>query len=304
MPSPSADTRAPVRTPRSSATGVAVRIPQPHACAHAGPAEAARSAGGDCEAAERDPLRLAILDRDSGFVAVLLRRMQAVGWHSSLLPARTSMKALADIDADVLIVDLSALGAKRWSWLGKLFQQRPDLRVIVCSPSTSVSQRVLSLRLGAEDWLTKPCHPEELIARVEAITRGARRRPARNLEPVRIGDVEVRPDQYQAFAAGRSIRLTQREYHMMELLARGGGEIQQREWIYETLWGRTMSRNDRSVDVCVHKLRRKLELASPGWRYIHTHYGIGYRLAAEPRVGDPVRELRALDELCETSLAA
>lgn len=304
MPFPPADTRALVRTTRSSVAAVAVPIAQPGPFAGGGPVGVARTAGGGREVAEQEPLRLAILDRDSGFVAVLLKRMQAVGWHSSLLPAGISTKALADVDADVLIVDLSAVAAKRWSWLGKLCRQRPDLRVVVCSPSTSVSQRVLSLRVGVEDWLTKPCHPEELIARVEAITRGARRRPERDLEPVRIGDVEVRPDQYQAFVAGRSIRLTQREYHMMELLARGGGEIQEREWIYETLWGRKMSRNDRSVDVCVHKLRRKLELASPGWRYIHTHYGIGYRLAAEPRVGAPVRELRALDELCATSLAA
>ncbi len=57
--------------------------------------------------------------------------------------------------------------------------------------------------------------------------------------------------------------------------------MQPREVIYQCLWGYTMARNDRSVDVFVHKLRRKLERASPGWRYIHTHFGIGYRLAAE-----------------------
>jgi DNA-binding response OmpR family regulator len=67
----------------------------------------------------------------------------------------------------------------------------------------------------------------------------------------------------------------------MVLLSRSGAEAQPRERIYECLWGYEMTRNDRGVDVFVHKLRRKLELASPDWRYIHTHFGIGYRLAAQ-----------------------
>jgi DNA-binding response OmpR family regulator len=96
-----------------------------------------------------------------------------------------------------------------------------------------------------------------------------------------MGEVEVRPDLYQAFVRGRNLRLTRREYQLIELLSRAGSEVQPREVIYQCLWGYTMARNDRSVDVFVHKLRRKLERASPGWRYIHTHFGIGYRLAAE-----------------------
>src|ERR1039458_1355302 len=59
-------------------------------------------------------------------------------------------------------------------------------------------------------------------------------------------------------------------------------EIIERDLIYKHLWGPTMVRNDRSVDVFVHKVRRKLERASPRWRYIHTHWGVGYRFAAEP----------------------
>jgi hypothetical protein len=65
-----------------------------------------------------------------------------------------------------------------------------------------------------------------------------------------------------------------------------------------------MARNDRSVDVFVHKLRRKLERASPHWRYLHTHFGIGYRLAAERVEGSSVHELHAAEELASTRLAA
>lgn len=80
---------------------------------------------------------------------------------------------------------------------------------------------------------------------------------------------------------------------MLELLCGSGGEILHRERIYECLWGYEMARNDRSVDVFVHKLRRKIERRSPAWSYIHTHFGVGYRLAAQPAM-QPVSEVEAL----------
>jgi DNA-binding response OmpR family regulator len=107
----------------------------------------------------------------------------------------------------------------------------------------------------------------------------------RNLEPVTIGEVEIRPDLFQAFVAGASLELTRREFQLIELLAGARGEILERELIYERLWGYEMARNDRSVDVFVHKLRRKLKQASPQWSYIQTQFRVGYRLLAE-RDGD------------------
>ena len=84
-----------------------------------------------------------------------------------------------------------------------------------------------------------------------------------------------------AFVGGCSLELTRREFELIELLAGGEGRVLEREEIYSRLWGYAMVRGDRSVDVFVRKLRQKLEKASPGWRYIHTHFGIGYRFAAE-----------------------
>jgi DNA-binding response OmpR family regulator len=238
-------------------------------------------------------LRVAILDSDSGFLVVLAKRMERLAWKHRVLSPRVTTRTLASLQADALIVDLSVLGATRWTWLARLCEQRPDVRVIVCASDSTVAERVCALRLGADDWLAKPCHPEELIARVEAVTSTRRQPELRDLEPMTIGEVEVRPDLYQAFVGGRNLRLTRREYQLIELLSRAGSEVQPREVIYQCLWGYTMARNDRSVDVFVHKLRRKLERASPGWRYIHTHFGIGYRLAAE-RVESPLGEAELL----------
>jgi DNA-binding response OmpR family regulator len=82
--------------------------------------------------------------------------------------------------------------------------------------------------------------------------------------------------------AGDSVDLTRREFELIQLLAEAQGQVLQREEIYQRVWGYAMVHGDRSVDVFVRKLRQKLERVSPRWRYIHTHFGIGYRLAAEP----------------------
>jgi DNA-binding response OmpR family regulator len=254
--------------------------------------------------AEPAGLRVAILDRDSGFIVVLAKRLERLGGKHRVLSPRVTAKTLATMDVDALVVDISILGPRRWKWLARLCEQRPDVRVIVCTATSTVAERVCALRLGADDWLSKPCHPEELIARVEVVTSLRRRPEQRDLEPVIIGEVEIRPDQYQAFVRGRSLRLTRREYQLIALLSRADGEVLAREEIYECLWGGEMIRNDRSVDVFVHKLRRKLERASPDWSYVHTHFGIGYRLAGEPAEGAAVCELRPAAETTVTSLAA
>jgi len=160
---------------------------------------------------------------------------------------------------------------------------RPGLGVVVCTGRSSVAQRVRGLRLGADDWMTKPCHPEELIARVEAVVRRRKRAEARiDSGPVVVGEVEIRADQFQAFVGGVSADLTRREFELIQLLADANGQVMQREEIYQRVWGYAMVHGDRSVDVFVRKLRQKLEKVSPGWRYIHTHFGIGYRFAPEP----------------------
>jgi DNA-binding response OmpR family regulator len=96
------------------------------------------------------------------------------------------------------------------------------------------------------------------------------------------GELQIRPDQFQAFVRDRSVDLTRREFELIELLSTAEGRVLEREEIYQRVWGYAMARGDRSVDVFVRKLRQKLERASPDWRYIHTHFGVGYRFAPEP----------------------
>jgi DNA-binding response OmpR family regulator len=252
------------------------------------------------------PLRIAVVDRDSGFLLVLTKRMDRLHWKHCVLAPTVPVGKIVSMHLDALIVDPAILGPRSWDWLERLCQARPRFRIVVCTGASTVSDRVRALEMGADDWLSKPCHAEELVARIEAVVGNRRRPEPRNLAPITVGEVEIRRDQYQAFVAGRSLELTRREYELIELLADVGNEVYERELIYKRLWAPTMVPGDRSVDVFMHKLRRKLERASPGWLYIHTHWGRGYRLAAERIDGfGPARsDLEPAREPASASLAA
>src|ERR1700751_392281 len=227
-------------------------------------------------------LRIAVLARDSGFIQVLGKRMERLGWEHRVLASPVPPDAVVAMRLSALVVGLAVLGPQAWEWLERLCGTLPELGIVVCTGPSTVAQRVRGLRLGADDWITKPCHPEEVIARTQSVVR-RRRPPASRTEskPLLAGEVEIRADRFQAFVAGTSLDLTRRGFELIELLAGAEGRVLEREEIYSRLWGYMMVRGDRSVDVFVRKLRQKLEKASPRWRYIHTHFGIGYRFAAE-----------------------
>jgi DNA-binding response OmpR family regulator len=240
-------------------------------------------------AADGAALRLAVIDTDSGFLQVLTKRLERLAWEHRVLASAVPVDTVVAMRLNAIVVDLAVLGPQAWEYLEKLCAALPGLGVLVCTGQSTVAQRVRGLRLGADDWLAKPCHPEELIARVEAVVRRRRRAEARSSGgPITAGEIEIRSDRFQAFVGGASIDLTRREFELIELLAGAEGRVLEREEIYQRVWGYAMARGDRSVDVFVRKLRQKLEKASPGWRYIHTHFGVGYRFSPEPAVGEGV----------------
>lgn len=104
---------------------------------------------------------------------------------------------------------------------------------------------------------------------------------ATNVRVLTAGDVEVRPDEFLALAAGKPLPLTVRELELLTALVERRDRIVGREELYTVVWGEHYRKSDRSVDVYVGKLRQKLEHALPGQRLIHTHFGFGYRFAAE-----------------------
>ncbi len=233
-------------------------------------------------------LRLAVLDRDPGFMQVLSNRLAALGCEYRSLTAPATADALVAMRLNAIVLDLAVLGPGGWEYLERLCARLPGLAVIVCTGPSSVAQRVRGLRLGADAWVTKPCHAEELICVVEAAVRRHRRTEMPDLEQAtEFGEITVRPDLYQAYANEMSLELTAREFEILQLLS-GSDRVLRREEIYERVWGYAMAHGDRSVDVFVRKLRQKLRAASPQWSYIHTHFGVGYRFAPESMgAGEP-----------------
>jgi DNA-binding response OmpR family regulator len=100
-------------------------------------------------------------------------------------------------------------------------------------------------------------------------------------EVLQVGPLQIFPDEHLARAQGRALMLSVRELRLLTELARRADRIVAREELFLLVWGREMRSRDRSVDVYVRKLRVKLEAALPDWRFIHTHFGLGYRMAAE-----------------------
>jgi DNA-binding response OmpR family regulator len=253
------------------------------------------NAGGPAAQRANNRLRLAVIDRDPGFMQVLSNRLDALGWDLRGLSSAVTIDALVSMRLNALVVDLAVLGPGSWEYLQRVCGRLPGLAVIVCTGPSSVAQRVRGLRLGADAWMTKPCHAEELICVIEAAIRRHRRNEMPQIEEsTTVGQITIRPDLYQAYADGASLELTAREFEILHLLSQSD-RVLRREEIYERVWGYAMAHGDRSVDVFVRKLRQKLRTASPEWNYIHTHFGVGYRFAPEPDGGEePLAEIREL----------
>src|SRR3954449_1359659 len=241
-------------------------------------------------------MNVAVIDTDSGFVQGLTKRMQGMGWQYRTLVAPVPLDDLVAMRINCLVLDVTLLGPRAWEYLERVSEGVPGLGVVVCTERSTVAQRVRGLRLGADDWVAKPCHPEEVIARVEAVVRRRRRAETRaETAPVVAGELEIRADQFQAFVGAQSLDLTRREFELLQLLADARGTVLQREEIYQRVWGYAVPHGDRSVYVFVRKLRQKLETASPTWRYIHTPFGIGYRF--DPETDDFAEQIADAPEL-------
>jgi DNA-binding response OmpR family regulator len=240
-------------------------------------------------------------------LTVLERRFAALGWQWESLAYAATHDQLTAMRLHALLLNPTLTGL---DYLERTAMAVPGLAILVCTGSSSVSDRVRGLRGGADDWITKPCHPEELVARIQAVLRRRRVGELPFVEDrIEAGEIAIRPDRFDAYVGDAAAGLSRKEYELLMQLAQAEGRVLEREDIYQRVWGYTMVRGDRSVDVFVRKLRQKLEKISPNWRYVHTHFGVGYRFAAEPAEvapeseAEPHGEPEPLDEPAAYSFA-
>ena len=231
--------------------------------------------------------RIAVIDNDSGFLRVLTRRFDAAGWeyrvHSSSVPP----EELVAMKLNALILDPSVIGPLGWEFLERVCGMLPDLGVVVCTQGSTVAQRVRGLRLGADDWIAKPSHPEEVMARVEAVVRRRRRSRTREEQgPVVAGEIEIRADQFQAFVSGVSLELTRREFELAPGAGRGfGAGDRARGDLPARLGLRDGPRRPLGRRLRPQAARQAPASCRPEWEYIHTHFGVGYRFEPESLTG-------------------
>lgn len=218
---------------------------------------------------------------------------EAIAFHlrRAGLETRVAGDGLAGLSAlrralpDVLVLDLMLPHLDGWYLIREVREWAPELPIIVVTARTNEHDRVEVLALGADDVMAKPFSMRELLARVHAALR--RRSvvsgdgPRESLVMV---DLIVDPELLAASVAGRPAALTPLEFKLLWLLAEHRGRALTRDEIYRRVWGGERGHGDRSVDVLVRRLRRKVDEVEDGSHtYVQTLHGVGYRLEAVPR---------------------
>jgi two-component system cell cycle response regulator CtrA len=176
---------------------------------------------------------------------------------------------------DLILLDLNLPDLSGYEVLRALRVARVNTPVVIVSGLGATADKVRGLELGADDYLTKPFHKDELLARVQAVVR---RSQGPTEEVVRCGDLVVRLDAQRAEVAGQPVPLTVKEYQMLELLALRRGTPVTKEMFLSHLYGGRDEPGLKIIDVFMCKLRKKLAAMSGGIDYVETVWGRGYML--------------------------
>ncbi|MDF9408898.1 response regulator transcription factor [Pelotomaculum isophthalicicum JI] len=163
----------------------------------------------------------------------------------------------------------------------KANRQSASIPVIMLSARSDELDKVLGLELGADDYITKPFSPRELVARVKVHLRRGQMlsvedEPA-EVEEVRINGLVIQPEKYEALLDGVRLELTQKEFELLHLLAGSPGRVFTRDILLEKIWGYDFEPKSRTVDVHISYLRQKIEKDPANPKYIETVRGVGYR---------------------------
>jgi two-component system cell cycle response regulator CtrA len=178
-------------------------------------------------------------------------------------------------DYDIILLDLNLPDMSGYEVLRSLRVAKVKTPILILSGLAGIQDKVKGLGFGADDYLTKPFHKDELVARIHAIVR---RSKGHAESVVTCGDLTVRLDAQQAEIAGRPVSLTGKEYGMLELLALRKGSTLTKEMFLNQLYGGMDEPEHKIIDVFICKLRKKLAEASGGQHYIETVWGRGYVL--------------------------
>jgi DNA-binding response OmpR family regulator len=187
---------------------------------------------------------------------------------------------------DVAVLDLMLPGTDGWSIVERLRSEGIETPIVIVSARGSEHDKVHALGIGGDDYLSKPFGMRELVARVEAVLRRAGMSPASaGGERIEVEGLVIDPDLHAALLEGEDVGLTATEFRLLYVLASEHGRALTRDQLQQRVWGIPHRHRDRTVDVCVRKLRDKIDRRAGRFTYIQTHYGVGYRFAAVTKAG-------------------
>jgi len=215
--------------------------------------------------------RILVVDDDPAIREVLVAYLAREGHE--VLEADGGEAALhLAAGADLVVLDLMLPGLDGWRVAEILRSRDPELPILMLTARGEEEERVRGFELGADDYVTKPFSPRELVARVRALLRRAGHR-----DELVYGGLVIRPKERQVYLDGREVPLSKLEFDLLLVLAQHPGMAYPRERLLERVWGADFFGVDRVVDVHIASLRKKLGDDPENPRFIETVRGVGYR---------------------------
>jgi DNA-binding response OmpR family regulator len=220
-----------------------------------------------------------VVDDEASIRTIARAYLEQAGFRVVCVDNGADALRLAEADPpDLILLDLNLPGMDGMEVAARL-RERSDVFILMLTARSEEADRVAGLRIGADDYLTKPFSPRELVARVEAILRRRRGAPARD-NRLRFRHLTIDPDAREAQANGQTLELSPTEFDVLLALARHPNRALSREQLIDLVWGADFYGTDRVVDVYVGQVRRKLEAAASA-TLIVTVRGVGYRFVDE-----------------------
>ncbi len=233
-----------------------------------------------------------IVEDDNDISHMLKELLQQNGYETA--QAFSGTEALFYIEKELpaaLILDLMLPGMNGEDLLSKIKKEHPEVAVIISSAKEDIQTRVSLLRAGADDYIVKPFDVDELLARLEAVLRRSGKsipadNPAENMSAngdnkkstIQYKDIQIEPEEFRVTVAGEEVRLTRREYLILELLMKNPGKVFTKNNIYESVWNEEFFGEDNAVNVHISNIRQKLAKVNANETYIETVWGIGFKM--------------------------
>ncbi|MBC8121173.1 MAG: response regulator transcription factor [Gemmatimonadaceae bacterium] len=223
-----------------------------------------------------------VVEDDETLAQVLRKTLESEGYTVTLArDGRTGLELGRGTDLQLIILDLMLPRMGGLEVCQRLRQENITTPIIMLTARGLDTDKVFGLRLGADDYLTKPFNIDELLARIEAIQRRAGR-PGKLPAQVSVGDLEIDFQRMCVTKQKRNLDLSSREFQVLECLLKHAGQTVEREMLYQEVWGYDTAVTNRTIDFHIARLRHKLEDNPREPRYILTVHRSGYRFMSVP----------------------